>query len=63
MEITTVEIPKKKADVYRDMLPGESIEIAEHSRRSVYNSARVAVPTAVWRTVKIEGKVYLNRVS
>ena len=63
MEIQSVEIPKKKADIYRAMQPGESIEVEERSRQTAYNSARVAVPTAKWQTVKINGKVYLNRVS
>jgi len=62
-EITTVEIPKKKADLYRAMNPGQSIEIEERSRQSIYQAARSALPFGVWRTVKIEGKVYLTRVS
>jgi hypothetical protein len=63
MEITTVEIPKKKVEIYRAMQPGESIQVEERKRQSIYHQAQIAVPTATWRTVKIDGKVYLNRVS
>lgn len=63
MEVQSVEIPKRKSDILRDMQPGDSIEVTEENRRAWYNQAKYVAPLAVWRTVKIEGKVYLTRVS
>jgi hypothetical protein len=63
MEAQRVELPKRNVDILRDMQPGESIEVTEDSRRAWYNQAKYAVPIAVWRTLKIDGKVYLTRVS
>jgi hypothetical protein len=63
MEVQRVEIPVKKTDIVRTIQPGESIEVPENERQSWYNLARQSVPLGKWRTAKVDGKVYLNRVS
>jgi hypothetical protein len=63
MEAQRVEIPKKKADIIKEMQPGESIDITGQNRRAWYNQAKYVAPYSVWRTVTIQGKVYLHRES
>jgi hypothetical protein len=60
---SAVYVPKRKADVYREMKVGEMIEIKERQRQGVFNAANYAFRLATFSTRKIENKVYLIRTA
>lgn len=65
--IETVVIPEKFTDKIRRMEVGQSIQINEKERVSVYNRANQASPGAKFSTRKITdgevSKVYLTRTA